>query len=81
MMVVGQIGFVSHNSRGVDWVRSVKTAFGCWRFAVGRAEIGFVSYFLAVGFWRLAVGLVELGSFRIFGVGRAAVGANWVRFA
>ncbi len=37
----------------VDWVRFVKAAFGFWRLAVGRGEIGFVSLFLGVGFWRL----------------------------
>ena len=68
----------------VYWmVESLLRGYGNWvRFAylvVGRAEIGFVSHFLAVGFWRLAVGLGELGLFRIFwllafGFWRLAVG-------
>ena len=62
----------------VNWVRFIKTAFGCWRLAVGRAGIGFVLHFL--GFHRSAA--AEIGFvLHKQGVARHLVCENWVRFA
>ena len=82
--VIGFVSFFWVAGRAVggrNWVCFAKTAFGCWRLAVGRWPGGKLGSFRAAGarhampvrklgsfriFWLLAVGWAELGSFRFF---------------